>query len=169
MARTATGSRKVSRLVRRGALTALLATVSALPVAGIAAAPASAATRMTGARSAAIANSAAHVAGAQKGKRYVYGGAGPSVFDCSGLVQYAYKRAGIRIPRTADQQYRASKHIPLRSLRVGDVVFFHDSRGYVYHDAIYAGFGAVWNAPHTGAVVRLQRVWSNSIYFGRFV
>lgn len=169
MTRTATGYRKVSRHVRRGALSALLAVVTALPVAGVAATPASAATRMTGARSAAIAYSAARVAAAQKGKRYVYGGAGPSVFDCSGLVQYAYKRVGIRIPRTADQQYRASKHIPQRSLRVGDVVFFHDSHGYVYHDAIYVGYGAVWNAPHTGAVVRLQPVWSNQIYFGRFV
>src|SRR4051794_521213 len=166
MTRTATGWRAH---VRRGALSALLATVTALPVAGVAAAPASAATRMTPARSASIAYSAARVAGAQKGKRYVYGGAGPSVFDCSGLVQYSYKRVGIRIPRTADQQYRASKHIPQRSLRVGDVVFFHDSRGYVYHDAIYVGYGAVWNAPHTGAVVRLQPVWTNSVYFGRFV
>src|SRR3954471_16137474 len=128
MTRSATGWRAQ---VRRGALSALLATVTALPVAGFAPTPASAATRIApGARSAAVAFSAARMAGAQKGKRYVYGGAGPNVFDCSGLVQYAYKRVGIRIPRTADQQYRASKHIPQRSLRVGDVVFFHDSHGY---------------------------------------
>ncbi len=165
MTRFANGRRS---LVRRTALSALLATVTALPVAGIAAAPASAAGRSS-ARSAAIAYSAARVAAAQKGKRYVYGGAGPSVFDCSGLVQYSYKRVGIRIPRTADQQYRASHHITQRQLRPGDVVFFHDSRGYVYHDAIYVGYGAVWNAPHTGATVRLQPVWTHSIYFGRFV
>lgn len=166
MTRSATGRR--SR-VRRGALSALLAALTALPVAGVVATPASAATRMTGARSAAIAYSAARVAAAQKGKRYVYGGAGPSVFDCSGLVQYAYKKVGIRIPRTAEQQYRASHHIPSRQLRPGDVVFFHDSHGHVYHDAIYVGYGAVWNAPHTGARVRLEPVWTKSIYFGRFV
>jgi cell wall-associated NlpC family hydrolase len=166
MTRSATGRRS---LVRRGVLSALLATVTALPVAGIAAAPASAATRISPARSASLAISAARVASAQKGKRYVYGGAGPSVFDCSGLVQYSYKRVGIRIPRNADQQYRASHHITQRQLRPGDVVFFHDSHGYVYHDAIYVGYGAVWNAPHTGAKVRLEPVWTRSIYFGRFV
>ena len=166
MTRSATGRRS---LLRRGALSALLATLAALPVAGIAATPASAATRLSPARSAAIAYSAARVAAAQKGKRYVYGGAGPSVFDCSGLVQYSYKKVGIRIPRTADQQYRASHHISSRQLRPGDVIFFHDSHGYVYHDAIYVGYGAVWNAPHTGARVRVERVWTHSIYFGRFV
>jgi cell wall-associated NlpC family hydrolase len=156
-------------LVRRGALSAVLAVATALPVAGVAATPASAATRISAARSASIAYSAARVAAAQKGKRYVYGGAGPSVFDCSGLVQYAYKRVGIRIPRTAEQQYRASHHISSRQLRPGDVIFFHDSHGHVYHDAIYVGYGAVWNAPHTGARVRLEPVWTRSIYFGRFI
>jgi cell wall-associated NlpC family hydrolase len=166
MTRSATDRR--SR-IRRGVLSALLATATALPVAGIAATPASAAARVSPARSAAIAKAALRVAAAQKGKRYVYGGAGPSVFDCSGLVQYSYKKVGIRIPRTADQQYRASHHIRQSQLRPGDVIFFHDSRGHVYHDAIYLGLGAVWNAPHTGARVRVERVWTHSIYFGRFV
>ena len=166
MTRSETGRRS---FVRRGALSALLAAVTALPVAGIAAAPASASARSNAIRSASIAMSALRVAAAQKGKRYVYGGAGPNVFDCSGLVQYSYAKVGIRIPRTADQQYRASYHIPQSHLRPGDVVFFHDSHGYVYHDAIYMGLGAIWNAPHTGARVRVEPVWTHSIYFGRFV
>jgi cell wall-associated NlpC family hydrolase len=131
-------------------------------------APPASAAQYSAARSASTAWHAAYAASKQKGKNYVYGGAGPNVFDCSGLVQYSYRWAGVRIPRTAQQQYNASWHMGINRLRVGDIVFFHDSHGRVYHDAIYAGFGAVWNAPHTGAQVRLQPVWTNQIYFGRF-
>jgi cell wall-associated NlpC family hydrolase len=166
MPRSATGRRA---LLRRGALSVLLATATALPIAGAVATPASAATRLSPARSAAIAHSAASVAVSERGKWYVYGGAGPRVFDCSGLVQYAYRRVGIRVPRTAEQQYRASHHITQRQLRPGDLVFFHDSRGYVYHVGIYVGYGAIMNAPHSGARLRIQPVWSRSVYFGRFV
>lgn len=120
-------------------------------------------------RSASTAWHAAYAASKQQGKKYVYGGAGPNTFDCSGLVQYSYRSAGVRVPRTAQQQYNASRHIRLNQLRVGDVVFFHDSHGAVYHDAIYAGFGAVWNAPHTGARVRVEAVWTKSFYLGRFI
>lgn len=144
----------------------LAATLS--PLAQFGARPAAAATSAS-ARSASVAWHAAYYASKQKGKKYVYGGAGPSVFDCSGLIQYSYRAAGVRIPRTAQQQYNASHHIKLNQLRVGDVIFFRDSHGAVYHDAIYAGFGAVWNAPHTGATVRVQPLWTTAVYFGRFV
>jgi cell wall-associated NlpC family hydrolase len=164
----------LSRTPRRALVSTLLATVTAAPLlAGAVSTPASASEsasfRLRARQSANAAWRAASVAAHQNGKKYVYGGAGPNVFDCSGLVQYSYKQLGIRIPRTADQQYRFSHKIAQSHLRPGDVVFFHDSHGYVYHDAIYAGYGAVWNAPHTGAKVRLQPVWTGSIYFGRFV
>ena len=171
MTASARPTRRRTRL-RSAAVSALLAAVTAAPAcAGMVTAPAGAATRLhiSPARSAATAWHAAYVASRQRGKKYVYGGAGPTVFDCSGLVQYSYRLSGVRIPRTAQQQYRASRHIPLHALRPGDVVFFHDRRGHVYHDAIYAGYGAVWNAPHTGTRVRLQRVWTSAIWFGRFV
>ncbi|HSP38445.1 MAG TPA: C40 family peptidase [Frankiaceae bacterium] len=112
--------------------------------------------------------SAAIQAARQTGKPYVYGAAGPNSFDCSGLVQYSYRLAGRSLPRTAQQQHDVARPISAASARPGDLVFFGPSRG-IYHDGIYVGFGAMRDAPHTGAVVRVEPVWTNSgpVSFGR--
>jgi cell wall-associated NlpC family hydrolase len=78
------------------------------------------------------------VAEKQIGKPYQWGAAGPRRFDCSGLVQYSFKRVGKKIPRTAQAQYRYAKHVNGHRVTVGDEVFIHDRHG-VYHVGIYVG------------------------------
>ncbi|MFH9425526.1 C40 family peptidase [Streptomyces sp. NPDC017529] len=109
---------------------------------------------------------ALRIAASKKGAPYRYGASGPHRFDCSGLTLYSFKRAGKRLPRTASAQYNRTRHLPAASRRLGDLVFFHSRRG-IYHVGIYAGNGRIWHAPKPGAVVRLERIWSRSVSYGR--
>jgi len=109
---------------------------------------------------------ALRIAISKQGDPYEWGGTGPYRFDCSGLTYYAFRRAGVRLPRTAQAQYNRVQHIPRRLLHPGDLVFFHQGR-YVYHVGIYAGRGRMWDAPHPGSHVRLERIWSTHVWFGR--
>ncbi|MDW4906457.1 C40 family peptidase [Streptomyces sp. ADMS] len=109
---------------------------------------------------------ALQIAASKKGSPYKYGAAGPSRFDCSGLTLYSYKKAGKKLPRTAAAQYNKTKHISAKSRRGGDLVFFH-SGSNVYHVGIYAGKGKIWHSPKTGDVVRLQKIWTKSVWYGR--
>ena len=99
---------------------------------------------------------------AQVGTPYVWGGETPGVgFDCSGLVQAAYRVAGINLPRTAQPQFDAGPHLPPSSpLEPSDLVFFGTSTGGVTHVGIYVGArdgqALMVDAPHTGADVRVQ-------------
>ena len=72
-----------------------------------------------------------------QGWKYVYGGSNPNTsFDCSGLVQWCYGKAGISLPRTAQAQYDATQHLPLSQAKAGDLVFFHSTYNagtYVTH------------------------------------
>jgi cell wall-associated NlpC family hydrolase len=112
-----------------------------------------------------------HVAFNQRGKPYRYGADGPSAFDCSGLVRYVFQRAlGRSLPHNAEAQYRDTQHIRFeRNARPGDLVFQVDSGGYAFHVGIYAGHGYFWNAPHSGTVVKKQRMWSGRWRFGRII
>ncbi|HSP36258.1 MAG TPA: NlpC/P60 family protein [Frankiaceae bacterium] len=105
---------------------------------------------------------ALQVAATLRGRPYVYGATGPRTFDCSGYTQYVYSRLGKRLPRTTYQQYAVTK-ISRSQLRPGDLIFTPD----LGHVGIYAGYGSMWNAPHTGASVRLQRVYSSGYLVGR--
>ncbi|WP_030608377.1 C40 family peptidase [Streptomyces sclerotialus] len=109
---------------------------------------------------------ALRVAASKAGAPYQWGATGPHRFDCSGLTQYAFKRAGKRLPRTAHAQYRHVRHIKKSSRKRGDLVFFHGG-GTVYHVGIYAGEGRMWNAPKPGASVRTDRIWSRAVSYGR--
>ena len=106
----------------------------------------------------------------QAGDPYRYGATGPNAFDCSGLMYFAFQRAFDRtIPRTAEDQRRASKRIWHRSnLRPGDLVF-EVSGGYAYHVGIYAGHGYFWHAPHSGTVVKRQKMYASHWRFGRLI
>jgi peptidoglycan DL-endopeptidase CwlO len=86
------------------------------------------------------------------GVPYVWGGASPSGFDCSGLVMYCYAQIGISLPHGATAQQQMSQPVSLDSLMPGDCVFF-GGPSYSYHVGIYVGGGSMIEAPHTGAVV----------------
>lgn len=118
------------------------------------------------AEAAAHSTKALNVAASKKGSPYRYGASGPHRFDCSGLTLYSFKKAGKKLPRTAQQQYNKTRHISPSQRRRGDLVFFHAGRS-IYHVGIYAGGGKIWHSPKTGAVVRLERIWSKSIWYGR--
>lgn len=86
---------------------------------------------------------------AQLGKPYLYGGTGPSAYDCSGLVQAAWASAGVSIPRTTYAQWSALPHVPMSAIQPGDLIFF-DAEGHV---AIYVGSNMIIDAPTTGQFV----------------
>ncbi|MEI6450439.1 MAG: NlpC/P60 family protein [Actinomycetes bacterium] len=86
------------------------------------------------------------------GVPYVYGGASPSGFDCSGLTMYCYAQVGVGLAHGATLQQQASTPVPLSALQPGDLVFFGNAT-FSYHVAIYVGGGSMIHAPHTGAVV----------------
>ncbi|MFJ4685284.1 C40 family peptidase [Streptomyces sp. NPDC091377] len=151
-------NRVPSLMVRAGTASAL--TLAA--VGGTVVAPGLA----TEAAAAAPASKALKVAASKKGAPYRYGATGPNRFDCSGLTQYSFKKAGKKLPRTAAQQYNKTKHISAKSRKAGDLVFFH-SGSSIYHVGIYAGKGKIWHSPKTGDVVRLQKIWTRSVWYGR--
>ncbi len=97
------------------------------------------------------------IALAQLGQPYVYGGSRPGGFDCSGLVHYAYSRAGLEVPRTTGEQYRQAQRIARRNLAPGDLVFFR-LRGSVSHVGLYLGDGEMVHAPSTGNNVRIEPI-----------
>lgn len=111
----------------------------------------------------AAAGSAVAYALAQLGTPYLWGGDGPGGFDCSGLVQAAYAAAGIQLPRTAQEQFDAG---PLlrdgQQLEPGDLAFFGTGASDVTHVGIMVSETEMVDAPHTGAVVRLEPYdWSD--------
>lgn len=90
------------------------------------------------------------------GAPYVYGAAGPDAFDCSGLVQWAYKQAGLNLPRTSYDQAAAGWSVARDDLQVGDVISFYGGS----HSGIYAGNGNVIHASTAGQPVKLVPVSS---------
>ena len=98
------------------------------------------------------------------GRPYVWGGEDPSGFDCSGLVQYVYGRLGVSLPRVARDQFEAGRHVPLKDLAPGDLVFFEN----LGHVGIYLGRGRFIHAPHTGSVVQIADLdgWYLDNYVG---
>ncbi len=103
------------------------------------------------------------------GTPYQWGGASPATgFDCSGLVQYSFGQAGVSLPRVADAQAAATRHVSYADAQPGDLVFF-DSPD-IGHVGIYLGGGMMIDAPHTGAVIRIESIWWPTLVgFGRVV
>lgn len=108
----------------------------------------------TGGSGGASAKALAAVAAAKSklGAAYVWGGAGPSTFDCSGLTMWAYKQVGISLPHFTGDQWNAGRHVSRSELRPGDLVFFYSD---LHHMGMYVGGGNMIHAPHTGDVVRI--------------
>jgi cell wall-associated NlpC family hydrolase len=105
------------------------------------------------------------VAQNQKGKPYVFGAAGPSAFDCSGLTQYVYNHAtGISLPHHAGWQSQRGHRVSRANAHRGDLVFFY-SGGSVYHTAIYAGNGYIVEAAHPGTNVKREKIWTSNVFF----
>lgn len=94
------------------------------------------------------------------GVKYRYGGTSPRKgFDCSGLVQYSHKAAGVNIPRTTSQQFKAAKRVARKYLKAGDLVFFKTipSRP-VSHVGIYLGNNKFIHAPSSGKHVKINSI-----------
>lgn len=101
---------------------------------------------------------AALVAQEQIGVNYLYGGMSPGKgFDCSGLVYYSYSRAGIAVPRTSREQFRAAQKISLADAQPGDVVFFQD-QAKLSHVGIYLGQRRFVHAPSSGRAVSVANI-----------
>jgi cell wall-associated NlpC family hydrolase len=112
------------------------------------------------------ARKALSVARSKKGRPYRYGASGPNAFDCSGYTQYSYERAGLRLPRTASQQYRATWHVSKARRLPGDLVFF-GSGSNKYHVGLYAGKGWMWDAAHSGTRIHARKIWTSKVSYGR--
>jgi NlpC/P60 family/Putative peptidoglycan binding domain len=99
---------------------------------------------------------------AQLGKPYEWGADGPGSYDCSGLVQTAYRAAGVHLPRVSREQYGAGQLVSLTQLRAGDLLFYASdtsNRRTIYHVGIYLGAGRMVEAPNRSAPVRIASIW----------
>jgi cell wall-associated NlpC family hydrolase len=99
------------------------------------------------------------------GVPYVWGGASPSGFDCSGLTMYVFAQVGVSLPHFAASQYNMGVPISIGDLQPGDLVFFNG----LGHMGIYIGGGQFVHAPHTGDVVKISNLsesWYAATYVG---
>lgn len=98
------------------------------------------------------------------GVPYVFGGADPSGFDCSGFIMFVYAQYGINLPHSVHLQDGIGTPISQADAQPGDVVVFNNDS----HDGFYAGNGMILHAPYPGARVRVQKLWTNNVHFIRF-
>ncbi|SDR08214.1 C40 family peptidase [Thermostaphylospora chromogena] len=112
-----------------------------------------------------MAAKAVSVAKKQIGDPYQWGASGPHAFDCSGLVYYSWKKAGVRLPRVTYAQYaRVKKKVAFRNLKPGDLLFFR-GKGHV---GMYVGKGKMIHAPSRGKTVRIEKLsgWRRASFSG---
>ena len=114
-----------------------------------------------------------------RGIPYSWGGGGPGGpsrgfaqgantigFDCSSLMQYAFAKYGVKIPRVTYEQFRAGTPVPVNRMQAGDLMFFRPSAQGPGHVGMYVGNGQFLHAPQTGDVVKLSRVTDRSDLMG---
>ncbi|WP_198415185.1 C40 family peptidase [Cryobacterium tagatosivorans] len=102
-----------------------------------------------------------NVAAQYQGVPYVYGGATPAGFDCSGLVMYVYAQFGVALPHSSAGQAAAGTRVATSSARPGDLVVMPGHIGF------YAGNGNILHAPYPGTRVRVQPIWTSNYYIVR--
>ena len=107
---------------------------------------------------------AVQIAEGELGVPYVWGGASPSGFDCSGLTMWVYAQLGIHLDHYTGSQWNAGPHVPEDQLAPGDLVFFEPDIGHV---GMYIGNGEFIHAPHTGTVVQISSL-SDSWYAAEY-
>jgi cell wall-associated NlpC family hydrolase len=108
-------------------------------------------------------NIAANWALSQLGKPYLWGGAGPEAYDCSGLTMMAWAHAGVQLLHYTGYQWEEGPHVPLNELQRGDLLFYATNTSdpsTIHHVAIYIGNGMMVNAPYTGAFVRIDSMYA---------
>ncbi|MFF2848458.1 NlpC/P60 family protein [Streptomyces sp. NPDC058001] len=96
----------------------------------------------------------------QLGKPYVWGAEGPDSFDCSGLTSQVWLAAGVRIPRTSQEQWRRLKHVPVEKMRPGDLIVYFSGASHV---ALYIGDGQIIHSPRPGRSVTVAPAASMAI------
>lgn len=117
-------------------------------------------------------NDVVKVAAKYKGVPYKFGGTTPKAFDCSGYVQYVFKKLNANLPRTADVQALEGIHVTQKQLKPGDLVFFSTYEKGASHVGIYAGSGKFWNASSSKGVILASLSdshWSSRYYGARRV
>jgi cell wall-associated NlpC family hydrolase len=102
-----------------------------------------------------------------KGTRYKLGGVTTKGFDCSGFVLYAMKPVGVTFNRTSRDMRRETPKITKEELLPGDLVFYHNKKGTVYHVAIYAGNEKIWHARRPGLRLAKTNIYAKRISYGR--
>ena len=112
-----------------------------------------------------IGEQAVAIAERELGVPYVWGGASPAGFDCSGLTMWVYAQLGIQLDHFTGSQWEAGPHVPRADLEPGDLVFFEPDIGHV---GIYIGNNLFIHAPHTGTVVQISSLtgWYAAEYQG---
>jgi cell wall-associated NlpC family hydrolase len=106
----------------------------------------------------------AGIAARYLGVPYVYGGASPAGFDCSGFVEYVYAQVGVSLPHSAAEQGRMGTRIPVSEAIAGDVVVMDGGS----HVGIYVGGGRMIDAPEPGRVVSIDAIYDSNYYIVRF-
>jgi cell wall-associated NlpC family hydrolase len=100
------------------------------------------------------AGAAVQAALSRRNDPYVWGGAAPGGFDCSGLTSWAYRQAGVDLPRSSRAQYGVGKSVSVNDLQPGDLLFYGGSASSIHHVAMYIGSGMIVHASTTGVPVK---------------
>jgi peptidoglycan DL-endopeptidase CwlO len=113
------------------------------------------------------AGAAVQAALSRRGDPYVWGGAAPGGFDCSGLTSWAYRQAGVTLPRSSRAQYGMGKSVSKDALEPGDLLFYGGSASSIHHVAMYIGNGMIVHASTSGVPVKSAPISNGgSDYFG---
>jgi peptidoglycan DL-endopeptidase RipA len=114
-------------------------------------------------------DAAANWALSQLGKPYLWGGAGPDAYDCSGLTMVAWAHAGVQLLHYTGYQWQEGPHVPLDELQRGDLLFYatdNSDPATIHHVGIYIGNGMMVDAPYTGAFVRIDSIYAPGVPIG---